>query len=86
MPKYPCNPPHTLNVPLTLCPSPHSSLTIAVIIAQASVVFYVVYFPSSAVSGPQYSTSTKVLVSFLAPSAFALGAGVIAQYEAALVC
>ena len=46
------------------------------------ILLFSFYFPYYAVSDPSMSTGVKILVSLLSPSAFALGAGVLASWEA----
>lgn len=50
-----------------------------------TVIFFITYFPYSTVSNPQYSVSTKTLGCLLAPTCFALGTSVFAEYEGGLV-
>mmetsp|Transcript_26423 Transcript_26423/g.39214 ORF Transcript_26423/g.39214 Transcript_26423/m.39214 type:complete len:1955 (+) Transcript_26423:136-6000(+) len=49
------------------------------------MIFFATFFPYYAVSDPSYSTSVKTATCLLAPSCFALGANVFADYEGGLV-
>lgn len=51
----------------------------------APIVFFASFFPYFAVNDAQFSTSTKAATCLLAPSCFALGADVFANYEGGLI-
>lgn len=49
------------------------------------MIFFAAYFPYYAVNDPQFSTSSKTAACLLAPTCFALGSEVFADYEGGLV-